>query len=143
MKKSWLVLSVAVATLSAVNVAKADEYSDCMAKATIDQEIVMCNNAEAARLMRNLQKRYNAISSNKYFSSWDDKTLSAAQNFQLLFRQWVDYRDKYCSLYGFTFTQGQGTLGSVQESQCLIDLTKHFAKDVESVIDVYNKMAVN
>lgn len=143
MKKNWLALGTVAVGLSLANGVVAAEYDDCLAKATTDQDLVMCNDMESARLMRNLQKRYNAISTNKYFSSWDDKTLSAAQNFQLLFRQWVEYRDKYCSLYGFTFTQGEGTLGSVQQSQCMVDLTKRFAKDVESIISVYNKMAVN
>ena len=123
--------------------AKADEYQDCMSKAVSDMAIIECNDNETTRLVRNVQTRYSALSGNKYFSGWNDQTLSSAQNFQMLMKQWLDFRDKYCSLYGYTFSQGEGTLSRVQESQCLVDLTKRFAKDVESVIAVYNNIAVN
>ena len=142
MKKTIFAIVCGVG-LSIAPGARATEYEDCLEKANGDMDIAMCNNAETARLMRRLQSRYNALASNKYFSSWNDRTLSAAQNFQTLFKQWVDYRDKYCSLYGYTFSGGQGTIGMVQTSQCQLDVTNRFAKDIEAVISVYNKMAVN
>ena len=142
MKKLYPALAVGCISLSANNLMAA-EYDDCLAKAMNDSEIAMCNNSETARIMRRIQSRYKALSSNKYFTSWNDKTLSAAQNFQSLFNQWVEYRDRYCSLLGYTFDQGKGTVGMVQTSQCLLDVTNRFASDVEAVISVYNKMAVN
>lgn len=143
MKKSLLAVCLLAGMAASENLRAADDYKTCMAQARGDSDIVECNNAETARVMRRLQSRYNALVRNKYFASWNDKTLTPAQNFQLLFRQWVDYRDKYCSLYGYTFSQNQGTISKVQTSQCLLDLTNRFSKDVESVISVYNDMAVN
>lgn len=141
MKKVAGITFAAVLALSAAE-ARADQYQDCLAQAPGDLGITRCNNEETARVMRKLQSRYNSVSSNKYFSNWNDKTLSAAQNFQQLLRQWTDYRDKYCSLYGYTFSQGVGTLTDVQKSQCSLDLTNRFAQDIEAIINIYNDMAV-
>lgn len=142
MKKIYIALAVGCASWCC-NTVMAAEYDDCLSRAINDSEIAMCNNSETARVMRRIQSRYKALSSNRYFTSWNDKTLSAAQNFQSLFNQWLEYRDRYCSLLGYTFDQGKGTVGMVQTSQCLLDVTNRFASDVEAVIAVYNKMAVN
>lgn len=141
MKKTAGIFILAAGILTG-SVVQAGEYENCMAQAPGDSDITKCNNAETARVMRSLQSRYNSLASNKYFTQWNDKTLASSQNFQMLLRQWVDYRDKYCSLYGYTFSQGQGTITEVQKSQCMLDLTNRFAKDVEAIIRIYNDMAV-
>ena len=76
------------------------------------------------------------------FTQWNDQTLSSSQNFQTLLKQWIDYRNKYCSLYSYTFSQGIGTITDVQKSQCMLDLTNRFASNVEAIVKIYNDMAV-
>lgn len=141
MKKMKFALFL-IGGICSAQIAFADEYQDCMNTALSDNDMVACTDAETSRVMRKLQSRYNMVATNKYFISWNDKTLSAAQNFQLLFRQWVEYRDKYCSLYGYTFAKDQGTLSAVQKSQCLLDMTNRFSTDVDAIIKVYNNVAV-
>ncbi len=124
------------------NVYAATAYEKCMSGAPGDFDIINCNNAEVSRVMRKIQTRYSSLTTNKYFTRWNDQTLSSSQNFQLLLQRWTEYRDKYCALYGYTFSQGIGTITNVQASQCRLDLTNRFAQDVEAIINIYNDMAV-
>lgn len=118
------------------------DYDSCMNNAQGDFDIAKCNNDEVSREMRKIQSRLSSIMTNKYFTQWNDQTLSSSQNFQTLLKQWIDYRNKYCSLYSYTFSQGIGTITDVQKSQCMLDLTNRFASNVEAIVKIYNDMAV-
>ena len=118
------------------------DYDSCMNNAQGDFDIAKCNNDEVSREMRKIQSRLSSIMTNKYFTQWNDQTLSSSQNFQTLLKQWIDYRNKYCSLYSYTFSQGIGTITDVQKSQCMLDLTNLFASNVEAIVKIYNDMAV-
>lgn len=141
--RNALITTLFLASMSvSASALAATTYDVCMANAQGDFDIAKCNNEEAAREMRKIQSRVSSLMTNKYFTQWNDQTLSSSQNFQSLLKQWVDYRNKYCSLYSYTFSQGIGTITDVQKSQCMLDLTNRFSQNIEAIVKIYNDMAV-
>ena len=109
MRKNIGCLVVAAAAAFASG-AKADLYQECLDKHYMsDNEMAGCNEAEADRIMGEIRKRMNSIAATSYFNNWN----SSRKDFTQLLDNWVEFRDKYCDLYGYTYTQDLGTISNV------------------------------
>lgn len=64
----------------------------------------------------------NSIAATSYFNNWN----SSRKDFTQLLDNWVEFRDKYCDLYGYTYTQDLGTISNLQRTKCQIDMNKRF-----------------
>lgn len=126
----------AVLTVAFTLNAKADLYQECLDKNYMsDKEMSGCNEAEADRIMAQIRKRMNSIAATNYFNNWNQNR----KEFSALLNNWTVFRDKYCSLYGYTYTQGMGTISALQTSKCQIDMNKRFLNDIENVVKVYQE----
>ena len=96
-----------------------------------------CNEAEADRIMGEIRKRMNWIDATSYFNNWN----SSRKDFTQLLDNWVEFRDKYCDLYGYTYTQDLGTISNLQRTKCQIDMNKRFLDDVEAIVKIYQENA--
>lgn len=137
MRKNIGCLVVAVAAVFASG-AKADLYQECLDKHYMsDNEMAGCNEAEADRIMGEIRKRMNSIAATSYFNNWN----SSRKDFTQLLDNWVEFRDKYCDLYGYTYTQDLGTISNLQRTKCQIDMNKRFLDDVEAIVKIYQENA--
>lgn len=116
--------------------AKADLYQECLDKNYMsDTEMAGCNKAEADRIMAQIRKRVNTIAATSYFNSWNQ----SRKDFSNLLADWSKFRDNYCDLYGYTYTQGMGTISKLQTTKCMIDMNKRFLDDVEMIVKIYQQ----
>lgn len=109
-------------------------YQECMDENYMtDAGLTKCANEEANRIMADAQKRVNTMAGHRYFKPWVDEK----HNFKDFLNSWTAYRDYYCHLYGFAFTQNKDTYGALQEARCKITMNQQFRKDIESVVKTY------
>jgi len=128
-------LAAVLLAVSAVE-AKADLYQECLDKNYMsDTAMAGCGEDEAARVMVQIKKRMNSIAATAYFNNWN----TDRKDFNNLLDDWEKFRDKYCSLYGYTYTQGQGTISSLQTSSCKVDMNERFLTDVEAIVNIYKE----
>ena len=126
-------LAVVLLTVAAVN-AQADIYEECLDKNYMSVTAMAgCGEDEAVRIMTQVRKRVNSIAATNYFNDWNSNRKDLPQ----LMTDWETFRDKYCSLYGYTYTQGKGTISALQTAKCKIDMNKRFLDDVEAIINIY------
>ena len=118
MRKNIGCLVVAAAAVFASG-AKADLYQECL------------------DIMGEIRKRMNSIAATSYFNNWN----SSRKDFTQLLDNWVEFRDKYCDLYGYTYTQDLGTISNLQRTKCQIDMNKRFLDDVEAIVKIYQENA--
>ena len=83
--------------------------------------------------MAQVRKRVNSIAATSYFNDWN----SSRKDLKQLMEDWETFRDKYCSLYGYTYTQGKGTISALQTAKCKINMNKRFLDDVEAIVNIY------
>lgn len=110
-------------------------YKDCIDKSGGgDQKLTTCTLTEAARILKLVEKKYESMANDTYFQDWNKGAGFYNGNMKKLYGQWVDYRDQYCSLYGFSFTKGEGSLGELSGSECVLELTKRQNKDLNVIM---------
>lgn len=118
--------------------AKADLYKECLDKNYMDdKEMAKCNDDEATRIMGEIRKKINSIAATSYFNNWDP----SKKEFKSLLTNWETLRNQYCDLYGYTFTQGMGTISALQTSKCNVDMNKRFLDDLDHVVNIYQEYA--
>lgn len=118
-----------------------DAYNKCIeASNGGDQALTTCTLTEAERILKIVQKKYNSLASDPYFKDWNSDIAAIGVNFKSLYDNWLAYRNQYCSLYGFSLTQGEGSLGELSGAECVLEMTKRENKDMDAVIQNYKKM---
>lgn len=138
MKKTLGCLAISFAALLATQ-AKADLYQECLDKNYMnDKEMAKCNDDEATRIMGEIRKKMNSIAATSYFNNWDP----SKKEFKDLLNNWETLRNQYCDLFGYTFTQGTGSISDLQTSKCNVDMNKRFLDDLESIVNVYRENAI-
>ena len=138
MKKSLGCLVVSSFALFASS-AQADLYQECLDKNYMsDKEMARCNDDEATRIMGEIRKKVNSMAATNYFNNWDP----AKKNFKVLLSNWDNLRNEYCDLYGYTYTQGLGTISILQTSKCNLDMNKRFLDDLENIVNIYRENSI-
>lgn len=138
MKNALLFSLVSVICLYSLN-SKAAEYDVCLNSARNDYDIAACNVDEATRLLRTANSKLATLAANPYFKNWDNPKQSTSQNFKDFLDKWVLFRDQYCSLIGYTYSQGQGSISRISETKCSVDMTKRLVSDIDQVVSSYNE----
>lgn len=134
--RKQLYLLTAAAVLFGGTEAKADVYKDCLDKNYMsDQAMSTCTLQEAERVMRMIKQKYNALAANPYFKQWNANN----SEFGNLINNWTQYRNQYCDLYGYTYTQGQGTISALQSASCVLNMNKQFLQDIEEINKIYQE----
>lgn len=136
------VMMVSAASAQSLGTSSDDDvYNKCIENSGGgDQALTTCTLAEAERILKSVQQKYNSLASNAYFKGWTKENSTVAANFKSLYNDWLSYRNQYCSLYGFSFTQGEGSLGELSGAECVLEMTKRENKDMDAVIQNYQKM---
>ncbi len=128
-------LAAALITATAIN-AHASLYEECLDKNYMsDRAMAKCNEDEANTIMAQIRKRMNSIAATNYFNNW----ASSKDDYQKLLSDWERFRNNYCSLNGYAYSQGQGTISIYQSTKCLIDMNKRFLDDVEAIVNIYKE----
>lgn len=112
-------------------------YDACLDKADgSDLEMTNCTLIEANRILKSVQEKYDTLANNKDFAAWNSGAGMYNGNFKKLYEQWLQYRESYCSLYGYSISPfpNQGTLGRLSAAECVLELTKRQNKDMDVVI---------
>ena len=60
-------------------------------------------------------------------------------DFKNFLDQWVIFRSYYCTLLAYTQSQGKGTISSLTNAQCSLDMTKRLLQDVDAVMASYTE----
>lgn len=135
MRKELCFLTAAAVMLGCFE-ARADVYKDCLDKNYMsDKAMATCTLQEADRVMKTIKQKYNALAANSYFKQWN----AGNREFANLVTNWTQYRDRYCDLYGYTFTQGMGTISDLQSANCILNMNKSFLQDVEELNKIYQE----
>ena len=135
MRQQIRYLAAALMMTTAIN-AHASLYEECLDKNYMsDNAMAGCNDDEANRIMAQIRKRMNSIAATRYFNNW----ASSKDDFNKLLSEWEKFRDDYCSLNGYAYTQGKGTISVLQTSKCRIDMNKRFLDDVEMIVKIYQE----
>lgn len=133
---------LSLSLLTAVNaeaqtLASSGGYDACIAAAGgSDKKMQACTDQETDVLMKVVEKKYETLANAGYFKNWNQGAGMFSGNFRTLLYQWQQYRNKYCSLYGFAISPN-GTLGELSSSECLLELTKRQNKDLDVIIQNY------
>ena len=134
MKKYPVYIVMAVCGI-AHSVIAGDEYARCLdLNYQTNNGLIKCADEETARLMVELDKRYNIIAHHKFFRSW-----SGAHSFDDLKQAWLKYRDDFCNLQGYSITHGGETYGDVTAARCRLSETIRFREELETLVKNYQK----
>ena len=146
MKSFTLALLLSAAVVSGVRAQVTDTedntvtYNNCvdLADGSI-MKLTECTVQETRRIYKLVQEKYKELAAISYFSRWNAGSGSVNSNMQKLLTDWVNYRDLYCSLYGYAYSQGEGTITPLNEAECSLELTKRHNKDMDAVITLYKE----
>lgn len=141
-------LSLSVATLlafqaQAQNLSQASTYDSCIDQSEGNSiKIKDCVTEETQRIMAMIEQKYQQLASNKDFDYWNQGTLMYSGNFRNLLDEWVAYRDRYCSLYGYSTSPGteEGIVSQLSSVECVLELTKRQNKDMDVILKNYNSI---
>jgi len=135
MRKIMIILSVAV--LCGAGLAQAnDDYTRCLElNYQTDEGLAKCADDETARVMEEVNKRYNIVARHKFFSPWNSEN----RNFANLKAAWLKYRDDFCDLLGYSLIKGNDESGIVKAARCRLQETMRFQKDIELLVKNYQK----
>jgi uncharacterized protein YecT (DUF1311 family) len=111
----------AAALLATAACCSADEAKTECGSSTY--EIVECQKAELAELDKSLNAAYQKAMD--LAQPKQREQLRAAQ------RQWLKFRDADCEYYEL----GEGTIARIEGGQCMLDLTRARAKELEQAVE--------
>jgi len=133
MRKIYVML---FALLYAANVNAGDEYTKCLSTNYETEEgLAKCANEETSRIMKELDNRYGIVAGHKYFRPWN----SSSHSFSLLKTAWLQYRDNYCNLLGYSLLHDNNPQGKVDEARCKLSETIRFQQNIETLVKNYQK----
>lgn len=145
---NWKCFSLSLALLSmlaiqvhAQNLSQASAYDSCIEQSEGNSiKIKACITQETQRIMEMVEQKYEQLASNKDFDAWNQGTFMYSGNFKNLLDEWLAYRDRYCSLYGYSASPStnEGIVEQLSAVECVLELTKRQNKDMDVILKNYN-----
>ncbi len=139
-----LSLALLCSGVLAVNSASAQSFGDatmtydsCLEKADgSDQKMTSCTLIEANRILKIVESKYDSLANNQTFKNWNRGAGMYSGNFKDLYNKWLQYRDRYCSLYGYSLSPDaeSGSISELSGAECVLELTKRQNKDMDVII---------
>lgn len=140
MFKRILATALCVSCLGAASASAADEYKKCLdANYMDDRAMTQCNEDEYNRKFQMAKTLIKQLAGTPYYQNWttsDEGPEKRADNF---ISQWQEYVHYFCNFYGYVFTQGEGSVYSLQMAQCKVNEVNYLVKQLNSVNKVYNQ----
>lgn len=112
-------------------------YDQCLDAADGDNiKMTTCTVNEANRILKILENKYEQMANSEQFKNWNQGAGMFSGNFKELYNSWLQYRDKYCSLYGYSASpdEYQGTIAQLSGAECVLELTKRQNKDMDVIL---------
>lgn len=117
-------------------------YEQCLdAAAGNNIKMTTCTVNEANRILKILEEKYEKMANSEQFKSWNQGAGMFNGNFKELYSSWLQYRDKYCSLYGYSMSPDveQGNIVQLTGAECILELTKRQNKDMDVILQNISK----
>ena len=121
MKKIWLILVLCGFSFNA-NALDTAEYDACYKSAKDDYEVSLCMKAQTVRVTDAIKEIYQNIAKDELLKKWQ-KGAPITGNLKEMSRPWLNYRNRYCSLYTFASANAFGGEDYHRE-KCLLTLTQ-------------------
>ena len=116
-------------------------YDQCMEQANGNSiQMTSCIVNESDRILKLLEAKYDKMANDEQFKGWNNGAGMFNGNFKELFSSWLQYRDKYCSLYGYSTSPDAepGTIAQLSGAECILELTKRQYKDMDVITQNMN-----
>ena len=144
MKKcSYLLSTLALSALLPVSASAqsfantTSSYDQCLEAAAGDNiKMTTCTVNESARILKILEEKYDQMANSAEFKNWNQGAGMFSGNFKQLYNNWLQYRDKYCSLYGYSMSPDAepGNIAQLTGAECILELTKRQNKDMDVIL---------
>ena len=122
MKKILLTVALCIFSFSA-NALDTQEYDTCYKKAVDDDAIALCMKDQTKRVLKELQDIYTNISKHPDLEKWNNGNGLIKGNLKDMYNHWLNYRNRFCSLYKLA---SKNTFGSesFHYERCLLSITQ-------------------
>ena len=132
MKKFLPIVAICLLSFNA-NALDTTEYDICYKKATDDDGIALCMKAQTQRVLKELQNVYTNLSKIPDIEKWNNGNGLMKGNLKDTYNHWLNYRNRFCSLYKLA---SQNTFGSqnFHYERCLLSLTQTHYDEMHSAI---------
>lgn len=138
---SVVLVSIFAIQVNAQNLSQTSAYDSCIDQSEGNSiKIKACVTQETQRIMNMVEQKYEQLASNKDFDAWNQGTFMYSGNFKNLLDEWLAYRDRYCSLYGYSSSPNtnEGIVEQLSAVECVLELTKRQNKDMDVILKNYN-----
>ncbi len=138
---SLVLVSIFAIQVNAQNLSQTSAYDSCIDQSEGNSiKIKACITQETQRIMNMVEQKYEQLASNKDFDAWNQGTFMYSGNFKNLLDEWLAYRDRYCSLYGYSSSPNtnEGIVEQLSAVECVLELTKRQNKDMDVILKNYN-----
>ena len=112
-------------------------YEQCLQLAEGNNiKMTSCTVAESNRILKILENKYDKMANDAQFKNWNQGAGMFNGNFKDLYSAWLQYRDKYCSLYGYSMSpyEEPGNIAQLSGAECILELTKRQNKDMDVIM---------
>ncbi len=117
-------------------------YQQCLDAAAGDNiKMTSCTVVESDRILKILEGKYEQMANSEQFKKWNQGAGMFNGNFKDLYSSWLAYRDKYCSLYGYSMSpyEEPGNIAQLTGAECILELTKRQNKDMDVILQNITK----
>ena len=99
-------------------------------------KMTTCILNEANRILKLLEEKYDQMANSEQFKNWNQGAGMFNGNFKELYSSWLQYRDKYCSLYGYSMSPDvePGNISQLTGAECVLELTKRQNRDMDVIL---------
>ncbi|MBQ7304532.1 MAG: DUF1311 domain-containing protein [Alphaproteobacteria bacterium] len=108
-------------------------YDNCYAKAKTDDELSLCMKSETARLNNLIKDEYKYIIKHPELKKWNKSDTLNSGNLKDMYSHWMNYRNRYCSLYKVASKNSFGSPDFHYE-RCMLTITHDHYELLESVL---------
>lgn len=120
----------------------AASYEKCLENAAGNNiKMTTCTVNETTRIVKILEGKYEQMANSEQFKDWNRGAGMFNGNFKDLYSAWLQYRDKYCSLYGYSMSADMdvGNIAQLTGAECILELTKRQNKDMDVILQNVSK----
>lgn len=117
-------------------------YDQCLEAAEGNNiKMTTCTVNETARIVKILEGKYEQMANSEQFKDWNRGAGMFNGNFKDLYSAWLQYRDKYCSLYGYSMSSDAdvGNIAQLTGAECILELTKRQNRDMDVILQNISK----
>ncbi len=105
-------------------------YDTCYNNAQHDNDVALCMKAQTARVLKAIQEIYQNIGNHPDLKKWSN---AENGNFKGIYNHFINYRNRYCSLYKFA-SKNSFASENFNYERCLLTLTQNHYDLMHSVI---------